>query len=110
MIAATESGSTTGTTTASYVEVFRLDTRGCGVQGKMLISIKNTSGTVTMKYKIDGYPGMYGGLSIACKSETSIGTSTQVDSTDVDKGYAAVVLSVIDNSGHATYQVDWTTY
>jgi hypothetical protein len=102
-----DSGSKTGTTTGSYVAVLTIDTRGCGPQGKLLISLKNTHGSNTMYYKIDGYPGdpkVTTGLSIAVKAET------QVNSTDVDKNYAAVVLSVKSNSGACTYQADWTTY
>jgi hypothetical protein len=109
-----KSGKATGTTTAAYVEAVRVDTRGCGPQGKFLAIIRNTHATLTMKYKIDGYPfdvdGTRSGLAVAIKAETEIAAATSVTQTDVDKNYAAVVISVIDSSGHATFQIDWTTY
>lgn len=110
-----KSGVKTGTTTSSYVEAIRIDTRGCGVQGKLLAMIKNTGASWDMYYKIDSYPsdvdGGLGGLSIASKSETTIGEASTVTSTDVDKGYAAVVISVKSaESTPTTYQIDFTTY
>jgi len=132
--AATRTGIKTGLlTSASYTEAVRVDTRGCGVQGKAVILITNTTsgntsygatpGPSPIYYKIDGYPydkdGTLGGKAVAVKAATSIayGASTVV-STDVDKGYAAVVVSVAcDNSTGAgtgptaaTYQVEYTTY
>jgi len=132
---ATRSGKKTGDlTSATYVEALRVDTRGCGVQGKTVILITNVANATTgatgpspIFYKIDGYPfdvdGTLSGKAVACKAETSIayGAAT-VTSTDVDKGYAAVVVSVAcDNSTNtgtaaardpspAKYQIDYTTY
>ena len=112
--AATKTGTKSGTTTTAYVEALRIDTRGCGVQGKLLLVIKNLHSSNSMKYKIDGYPydidGTLGGLAVAIKGETSIAGSAQVTQTDVDKGYAAVVVSVIKDSDVGTYQIDYTTY
>jgi len=134
--AATRTGMKTGLlTSASYVEVVRVDTRGCGVQGKTLILITNTTsgntsygatpGPSPFYYKIDGYPydvdGTLGGKAVAKKAATSIayGAATVV-STDVDAGYAALVVSLAcDNSSvtdlshgptPARYQVEYTTY
>ena len=132
--AATRSGIKTGrVTSASYVEAVRVDTRGCGIQGKTVVLITNTStgttstaataGPSPIYYKIDGYPydveGTLGGKGVAVKAATSIayGASTVV-STDTDKGYAALVVSIAcDNSTGAglgptpaAYQVDYTTY
>ena len=130
--AATRSGLKTGTvTTAAYVEAVRVDTRGCGIQGKAVILITNmanlntgATGPSPIFYKIDGYPydvdGTLSGKAVACKAETSIayGAAT-VTSTDVDKGYAAVVVSIAcDNStsgsgwdpSPAKYQIDYSTY
>ena len=103
-------GTTTGTTTAAYVAALTIDTRGCGIQGKLLLIINNTHATLTMKYKIDGYAHPNSAYFVPIKAETSINAATQVNQTDVDKGYAKVVVSVIDNSGHATYQIDYCTY
>lgn len=107
----TKNGTASGTTTGSYVEVFtpRIDGRG-GIQGKVMFLIMNTSSTQTMFYKIDGYvyPGSI--RSNPVKGETSIGTSTIVVQTDVATPYAEVVLSVKQNSGAGTYQVDYVVY
>lgn len=114
MLGAFKSNTKSGTTTSAYVEAVRVDTRGCGVQGKLLALIKNLDSSATMYYKIDGYPfdvdGTQSGLSVAIKAETSIAASTTVTSTDVDKNYAAVVISVKQNSGAGLYQIDWETY
>ena len=112
--AAYKSGQKTGTTTSAYVEVIRIDTRGYGVQGKLLALISNLDSSNTMYYKIDGYPfdesGANSGLSVAIKGETSIAAATTITSTDVDKGYAAVVISLKQNSGAGKYQVEYVTY
>jgi hypothetical protein len=112
--AANKSGIAPGTTTSAYVEALRVDTRGYGIAGKLLLIINNTQAAQTMKYKIDGYPsdvdGTLSGKFIAIKAETSIAAATQVAQVDVDKGYAAVVVSVINDSGACTYRIDWTTY
>lgn len=111
---ATLSGTKSGTTTSSYVEAVRVDTRGCGPQGKFLALIYNTHASATMYYKIDAYvydaDGTLSGNTIAIKAETSINAATQVTQTDVDKNYAAVVISVKQNSDAGTYKIDWTTY
>jgi hypothetical protein len=113
---ANKSGMVSGTTTAAYVKILTIDTRGCGILGKTRFLLANTHATLTMKYKIDGYladttGGDAGGQAIALKAETSINAATTVDDiTYIVMGYAAVVFSVIDNSGHATYQLDYTTF
>ena len=107
---ANKTGTTTGTTTASYVEALSIDTRGMGVQGKTLLIINNTDGTSAMLYKIDGYPLPNSTYFVPIKAETSIAKTVQVVQTDVDKQYAKVVVSVKDDDGHATYQIDYTTY
>lgn len=103
-------GVVTGTTTSAYVEALSIDTRGYGVQGKLVLIINNTHATLTMKYKIDGYAEPNSTYFVPIKAEASISAVTQVVQTDVDKGYAKVVVSVIDNSGHATYKIDYATY
>lgn len=107
---ANKSGHTSGTTTAAYVEALNVDTRGYGVQGKLLLIINNTQAAQTMKYKIDGYPNEAGTKFIAIKAETQIAAATQVAQVDVDKGYARVIVSVINDGGACTYEIDWTTY
>ena len=104
-------GTISGTTTASYVAAIDIDTRGYGAQGKLLLIINNTTAaTTSMKYKIDGYAQSNSTYFVPIKAETSIAAATQVVQTDVDKGYARVVVSIIDDSGHATYKIDYTTY
>ena len=104
------SGTVTGTTTAAYVAALTIDTRGYGAQGKLLLIINNTQAAQTLKYKIDGYASPNSAYFVPIKAETSIAAATQVNQTDVDKGYAKVVVSVINDGGACTYQIDYTTY
>jgi hypothetical protein len=106
------SNSVTGTTAAAYVAAVTIYPLGKGTQGKVLFIINNTHASYTMYYKIDGYASRNSSYSVPIKAETSIGTTTQVVSTDTDKAYDMVVLSVKDVVGgnHATYQVDAMTY
>jgi hypothetical protein len=104
------SGTVSGTTAAAYVEVLSIDTRGFGIQGKLLLIINNTQAAQTMKYKINGYAEPNSAYFIPIKAETSIAAATQVNQTDVDKGYAKVVVSVINDGGACTYKIDYTTY
>ena len=110
----------TGTvTTTSWVEAVRLDTRSCGIQGKAIAIITNGTGGTSIYWKIDGYPSDYdgtrGGKAVAIKAETELASLTSVTSTDVDKGYAAVVISirgagVLATATPANYQIDFNTY
>ena len=105
-------GSVTGTTTSAYVEALRTSLQGCGGQGKFIAFLKNTSSTATMYYKVDLYLANGSSpLTKAGKSETSIGTSTQVEITTTEVPYnVIVVISVKQNSGAGTYQLDYSTY
>lgn len=100
----------TGTTTAAYTEaaVFK---EGMGA----LFIIKNTHATLTMKYKVDLYlapdTATETSLATVIKSETSLAASTAASlNTDINYPYYKVVISVIDDSGHATYQIDAAQY
>jgi hypothetical protein len=110
----TKSGLKIGTTTAAYVEALRVDTRGCGQQGKTIIQITNKHAVNTMYYKIDGYladpDGTLGGVARAIKAETNIAGATTVVNTDVAQVYAAVVVSVVKNSDVGAYQLEYCTY
>ena len=106
----TISGTVIGTTTAAYVEALSIDTRGYGIQGKLLLIINNTQAAQTMKYKINGYAEPNSAFFIPIKVETSIAAATQVAQVDVDKGYAKVVVAVINDGGVCTYQIDYITY
>ena len=112
-----KSNITKGTTAAAYAEALRVDTRGMGVQGKFFAIVTNLDPSNTMYYKIDGYPadvdGTLGGKPVtpAILAETSLAASTTaIPGTLPDKGYAAVVISVKNNSGACAYQIDWETY
>jgi hypothetical protein len=106
------SGKVTGTTTSAYVAALELDTRGYGAQGKLLLIINNISAAKDMHYKINGYPSSDSTYFIAIKAETDIQEATQVAQTDVDKGYARVIVYVQDGESAAAcpYELDYTTY
>jgi hypothetical protein len=105
-------GSVTGTTTSAYVEALRISLQGLGGQGKFIAFLANQSGTATMYYKVDLYlANSASPLTKAGKSETSIGTSTQVEITTTEVPYnVIVVISVKQNSNPGAYQLDWSTY
>jgi len=108
-VSGTVSGTTTSTVT--YTEIARFDTRGCGWQGKTVVFIRNTGASNTLHYKIDGYIANTNGVAQALRSETSVGTSTTTtDTTAIIYPYGVVYISVKGNSGNTTYSVDWTTY
>jgi hypothetical protein len=102
----------TDVTTSAYVEALRLSLQGCGGQGKFIAFLKNTSASQTMYYKVDLYLANGASpLTKAGKAETSIGTSTQVEITTTEVPYnVIVVISVKQNSGAGTYQLDYSTY
>jgi hypothetical protein len=104
-------GTVTGTTTASYVVAVTITGNG-GLTGKTIIQLSNLSGaTTTMYYKIDGYYSTHPScVATAIKAETSIANATPVVNTDADKPFAKVVVSVVDNSGHCNYQIDYMVY
>lgn len=112
---ASKSGVLTGVTTASYAEALRVDTRGCGALGKVLIMIKNTGESWDLNYKINGFPGdstgEVGGQYVAIKAETSLGQGVAATNADTDKEYAAVVVYVANaEATPTTWQIDHCTY
>jgi hypothetical protein len=114
MLGAYKSNIYNGTTTASYVNAQTVDTRGCGAQGKLIVQITNKDLSSTMYYKIDGYLAdpAAGSTSVPIHitSQTSIAANTTVVDTNVSQVYAAVVISVVDNSGHCAHQIQYCTY
>jgi hypothetical protein len=125
--AATKSGSKTGTlalstvigTTPSYVEALRVDTRGCGVQGKTVFNIKNTATGTSLYFKINAYTtdydGTIGETAIAQQAESYIASATASPNWTVVAGYAAVVVSFRNftwstTATVASYRIDYTTY
>ena len=108
---ATRYGTTTGTTTASYVEAFttRIDGRR-GMQGKTAFVIRNSQAADTMFYKIDGYLIPNGTLSYPVKAETSIAAVTTITDVNTTIPFVQIVVSVKNNSNPCTYQIDYITY
>jgi hypothetical protein len=105
-------GSVSGTTTAAYVEALRIPLQGSGQQGKFIAFLKNLHGSNTMYYKVDLYlANSASPLTKAGKAETSIAANTQIEITTTEVPYnVIVVVSVKQNSGAGTYQLDYTTY
>jgi hypothetical protein len=105
-------GSVSGTTTSAYVEALRIPLMGCGGQGKFIAFLKNLHGSNTMYYKVDLYlANSASPLTKAGKSETSIAANTQIEITTTEVPYNVIaVVSVKQNSGAGTYQMDYTTY
>jgi len=100
-----ESGRSTGTTTASYVAALTWD---CShLRGKS-IHLVNTHATLTLYYKL---LATYNTAQTAGKedelvAQTSLGVGTDARMT-YNNEYSQLVLQVVDNSGHATYEVNW---
>lgn len=105
-------GTKTDTTTSAYVEALRIDLQGCGGQGKFIAFLKNLDLTYTMYYKVDLYLANGASpLTKAGKAETSINANTQIEITTTEVPYnVIVVISVKQNSGAGTYQLDYSTY
>jgi len=105
-------GTKSGTTTSAYVEALRIDLHGCGGQGKFIAFLKNLHGTNTMYYKVDLYlANGESALTKAGKAETSISGNTQIEITTTEVPYNVIaVISVKQNSGAGTYQLDYSTY
>jgi hypothetical protein len=100
----------TGTTTAAYAEA-AVFYEGMGA----VFVIRNTHATLTLKYKVDLYlapdTATETALANVITSETTLNASTTASlNTSVNYPYYKVVVSVIDGSGHATYQIDARQY
>jgi len=107
-----KSNSLLGTSTSAYVEALRVDLRGCGGQGKFIAFLKNLHGSNTLHYKVDLYlAGGSSPLTKVGKAETSIAANTQIEITTTEVPYnVIVVVSVKQNSGAGTYQLDYSTF
>jgi hypothetical protein len=108
---ANKSGTASGTSGASYVEILRADLRGYGAQGKFIGFLRNTHGANTLYYKVDIYAVDGGTLFKAGKVETSIAASTTIEITTTEVPYnGIVVVSVKQNSGAGGYLLEWMTF
>lgn len=97
-----DSGSSTGTTAAGYADA--LDWK-CSELGKKTILLKNTHGSLSLKYKLLGY-AKEGGFSKELVAENEL-LSGEVAEFHYDRQWHQLVLQVINGSGAATYQVDY---
>ena len=97
-----DSGNGTGTTTAAYTDALNWRTDELA---KKTILLKNTHGSLSLKYKLLGY-AKEGGFSKELVAETEL-LAGEVAEFHYDRQWHQLVLQVVDGSGHATYQVDY---
>jgi hypothetical protein len=99
-----DEGSTSGTTTAAYVVAKSIDMTG---YRNCLILIKNADLSSTMYYKVDSYANTAGSLTNAEVTQTSIAAAGTAAVVLDGKTRAKYVVSVIDNSGHCAYSIEF---
>ena len=97
-----DSGTKAGATTASYVSA--LDWEVSELAQKTML-LKNTHGSLSLKYKLLGY-AMDDGFSKELVTETTL-SAGEVAEFHYDRQWHRLVLQVINGSGQATYQVDY---
>ncbi|GEM_PF-7122589 len=96
----------TGATTEEYVAALTLN----NAMGAVLI-VKNTHASETMYYKVDVYlANTDSALKHEFVSETGLAAETATDPIVVTYPFAKMVVSVKQNSGAGTYQIDPATY
>ena len=101
-----ENYTVTGTTTGTYVDARTI----LNVKGA-IFQVSNLHGANTMYYKITGYISSHAScVAEVIKAETSIAAATSVKNTDCVQPYAKVVVSVKQNSGAGTYQIDYIAW
>lgn len=97
-----DTDSKVGTTTASYGTALDWTVSEFG-QKTMLL--KNTHGSLSLKYKLLGYAAQ-SGVAKELVVETTL-LAGEVAEFHYDRQWHRLVLQVIDGSGHATYAVDY---
>ncbi len=97
-----DNGSTSGTTTASYVSALDWKVEELGSK---TILLKNTHGSLSLKYKLLSY-AVEGGVTKELVAETTL-LAGEVAEFHYDRQWHSLVLSVIDGSGSATYTLDY---
>jgi hypothetical protein len=95
-----DKGSKTGTTTASYVSALDWAVSELG-QKTMLL--KNTHGSLSLKYKLLGYAAD-GGVAKELVAEDTL-LAGEVAEFHYDRQWDSLVLQVKNGSGAATYQI-----
>lgn len=97
-----DKGSENGTTTASYTSALDWKVEELGAKTMLL---KNTHGSLSLKYKLQGYAAT-GGVAKELVAETTL-LAGEVAEFHYDRQWHELVLQVIDGSGNATYTVDY---
>jgi hypothetical protein len=97
-----DKGSKNGTTTVSYATA--LDWMASEL-GQKTILLKNTDGSMSLKYKLLGY-AIRDGVAKELVAETTLMVG-EVAEFHYDRQWHRLLLQVIDGSGHATYQLDY---
>jgi hypothetical protein len=97
-----DSGTKTGATTASYVSA--LDWEVSELAQKTML-LKNTHGSLSLKYKLLGYAAE-GGAAKELVTETTL-LAGEVAEFHYDRQWHRLLLQIINGSGQATYQVDY---
>lgn len=97
-----DAGSRSGTTTASYISA--LDWEVAGLSSKTIL-LKNTHGSLSLKYKLSGFAAE-GGIGKELAAEATL-PAGEVAEFHYDRQWHRLVLQVIDGSGHASYQLDY---
>lgn len=97
-----DKGSKSGTTTASYTTA--LDWMVSEL-GQKTILLKNTHGSLSLKYKLLGYAAEEG-VAKELVTETTL-LAGEVAEFHYDRQWHRLMLQVIDGSGHATYTIDY---
>jgi len=103
-----QNGTVSGSCTGAYVPVLTIQGNG-GLTGKTIFNIHRAVGT-SIYYKIDAYLSTHpSAVAIAAKAQTSV-TTDVLDTTSIVVPYAVIVVSVMNNVGSNTYQIDYMTY
>ena len=92
-----------GTTTAAYVAA--LDWPTSELSAKTML-LENTHATLTLKYKLLAYAHAEG-RSITLVAETILSPAS-IAEFHYDRQWDRLVLQVIDGTGHATYNLDYS--
>jgi orotidine-5'-phosphate decarboxylase len=101
-----DKGHSTGTTTASYVSAL---TWSCAELREKTIHLVNTHATLSMYFKL---LARYHEAQTSGKEDELVAATSLAAGEDTrlqyDRQYHELVLQVIDNSGHATYEVNYS--
>ena len=97
-----DTGTKSGTATASYVTALDWPTSELGAK---TILLENTHATLTLKYKLLAY-AISDGLDITLVPETTLNPA-EVAEFHYTSQWHRFVLQVIDGTGHATYALDY---